>query len=120
MVSNSSLTIRRTLLVMIVLLIYAPYRHTAAAQGTDFGFRFESGMCWTDRLDTFSGVFTQNLGGLPPRTVTAQISLTDAQMRTIHQMVDDIRFFEYPSTFDGVPPGLWELRSFSPFLTYRL
>src|ERR1700678_2997429 len=77
-VSNTSMTFQRTLALVIVLLICAPHRNTAAAQAGDFGFRFESGTCWTERLDTFGGVFTQDLGGSPPRTVTAQMSLTDA------------------------------------------
>src|SRR2546429_7080336 len=85
MVSHSPVTVQRMLAIVIVLLLYAPKADTAAAQAADFGFRFEVGDCLTERLDTFSGVFTKNLGGEPTETVKAQIYLTDAQMSTIYR-----------------------------------
>ena len=105
---------------MIVLLLCAPNGNNVAAQAGDFGFRFEVGDCLTERLDTFNGVFTKNLGGEPARTVTAQIVLTDAQMRAIYRTIENIRFFDYPSTFVGVPTGLQEVTTFHPAPTYRL
>jgi hypothetical protein len=86
----------------------------------DFGFRFEVGDCLTEKFDTFSGVFSKNLGGTPARSVTAQFTLTDAQMRTIYQTVEKVRFFDLTSPFKGVPPGLNEVTTFSPANTYRL
>ena len=65
MVSNSPVTFQRTLAFVFVLLLYVLEGNTNAAQAGDFGFRFEVGDCLTERLDTFNGVFTKNLGGDP-------------------------------------------------------
>jgi hypothetical protein len=113
-------TFQRTLAVVIVLLLYTPTGNTVAAQASDFGFRFEFGPCspWvTERLDTFNGVFTANLGA---QTATAPMSLTDAQMSAIYNVIQDIRFFDFPSTFTGVPAGAKEVSETSPAPTYRL
>jgi hypothetical protein len=105
-----------------LVLLYAANSDTAAAQAGDFGFRFEVTRCLLDaeRLDTFVGEFTKNLGGSPARIVTAKISLTDAQMTTIYRTIESIRFFDYPSTFVGVPAGLQEVITTTPSNTYRL
>ncbi len=118
--SKSPVTFKRTLVLVIALVLYAPRVNTSAAQAGDFGFRFEVGDCLAERLDTFTSVFTKNLGGEPARTVTAQISLTDAQMRAIYETLEAIRFFDYPSTFVGVPIGLRVVGTVTPASTYRL
>jgi hypothetical protein len=86
----------------------------------DFGFRFEVGDCLTEIFDSFSGLFTKNLGGDPARSVTAQFTLTDSQMRTIYQTIEQIRFFELASPFTGVQAGLNEVITISPSRRYRL
>lgn len=73
-----------------------------------------------ERLDTFDGVFTKDLGGSPSRTVTAQISLTDAQMTAIYRAIENTRFFDYPSAFSGIPTGLQVVAEMHPAPTYRL
>ena len=113
------MTFHRTLPLVVVLLFYAPKANTAAAQAGDFGFRFEVGTCLTERLDTFDGVFVKNLGGEPARSVTAHISLTDAQMTAIYRTIENIRLFDYPSTFNGVPAGLQVVAELHPAPTYR-
>jgi hypothetical protein len=113
-------TFQRLLAIVIVLLLYTPTRNIAAAQASDFGFRFEVGDCLTERLDTFNGVFTKNLGGEPARTVTAQIVLTDAQMSAIYRTVEGIHFFDYLSTYSGVPTGVREVTTNSDAPMYRL
>jgi len=93
MVSNSAVTFPRTLAAVMVLLLYAPTSNIATAQASDFGFRFEFGPCppWvTERLDTFNGGFTANLGDEPVR-----MSLTDAQMSAIYRTIENIRFFDH-------------------------
>jgi hypothetical protein len=115
---GTSVTFQRVLAIVIVLLLYAPTSNIAAAQASDFGFRFEFGPCspWvTERLDTFNGVFTANLGDEPVR-----MSLTDAQMTAIYRTIENIRFFDYPSIFNGVPAGVRESTTTSPASTYRL
>src|SRR5580704_4173814 len=121
MLLKARVTFQRTLAVVIVLLLSAPTGNINAAQASDFGFRFEFGICFTERLDTFSGVFTETFYGVPARpTVTAQMSLTDAQMRTIHRAIDKIGFADYPSTYSGVPSGLQTVGLHSPYASYRL
>jgi hypothetical protein len=77
----------------------------------------------TERFDSLSGEFTKQLasdGQEAARTVTAHIALTDVQMREIYRAVENIKFFDYPSTFVGVPKGLEQVMEFSPSHTYRL
>src|SRR5947209_7944807 len=128
--STFPVTFTRALSVSLLVLLYAASSDTAAAQAGDFGFRFDVGRCLgppikdlpdgvIERLDTFTGVFTENLGGEPPgRSVTAKISLTHAQMTTIYRTIESIRFFDYPSTFVGVPAGLQEEIWTHPSNTY--
>jgi hypothetical protein len=120
MASKRPVTFRRMVAVVVLLLAYPAKGNTSVAQAGDFGFRFEVGDCSTERLDTFSGIFTKNLGGWPARIVTAPIVLTDAQMSTIYRTIERIRFFDYPSTFVGVPAGVHEVTRTVPSNTYRL
>jgi len=130
MASNTLVTFRRALAVVAVFLLCSPTARLAAAQAGDFDFRFEFGPCLvpsvgfpnggTERLDTFNGVFTENLGGEPARTVTAKISLTASQMGAIRQAIENIRFVDYPSRFVGVPAGVQEVTTTVPAPTYRL
>jgi hypothetical protein len=98
-------------------LIYAPNTH-AAPQAGDFWFRFAVGDCAAERFDTFSGVFMKDMGGSPTRTATAHIALTDAQMSSIYRTIENIRFFDYPTVFVGVRPGV-EVITTTPSDTYR-
>ena len=52
------------------------------------------GDCAAERLDTFTGIFTKDLGGSSARTATAHIALTDAQMSAIYRAIEDIHFFD--------------------------
>jgi hypothetical protein len=117
MVSKCPVRFPTILTVVIAALICATKPTLAAAQATDFGFRLEVGDCLTERFDTFSGVFTKDLG---KETVTAAFALTDAQMGTIYHTIERIRFFDYPSLFSGVPAGVKEIMSISPHTTYHL
>ncbi len=120
-------TLRRTLAVVIALMICV-FRGNGLAQSADFGFRFESSGigCLTERLDTFSrtftytGPFTESPAAIPLQTLTARIVLTDAQLRTIYQAIEDIRFFDYPSAFVGLPEDLESVREFHPSRLYRM
>jgi hypothetical protein len=51
---------------------------------------------------------------------TAHIALTDAQMKTIYQTIENIRFFDYSSAFVGFPKGLQQVEEFGPAHAYRL
>jgi hypothetical protein len=93
---------------------------TQPEPGADFGFRFEAVRCLTEKFDTFSGEFTEDLGGEPARSATARFSLTDSQMRAVYQAIENVRFFDLPPVFNGVPPGLGEVWTTVPANTYRL
>ena len=88
------------------------------AQPKDFSFRFVVGSCLREEFNSSSGVFTKNLGA--GQTATVTMSLTAAQMTTIDQTVQEIRFFEYPSKFSGVAVKLGLRRQTDPSITYRL
>ena len=70
-----------------------------------------------ERFDTFSGVLTKNLGG--GRTVTTRMSLSDAQMKTVHEAIQRIGFVTYPSDYRGAP-DVGESIMTIPYETYRL
>jgi hypothetical protein len=119
MVRISSVTLRRTQVLVVFLLIFAPNAH-AAAQSGDFDFRFEFGSCLVERLDTSNGTFTQGVPGPSPRRIaTAKMALTDAQMSAIYRAIENIRFFDYPAIFVGVRPGLVETAHISPGYKFR-
>jgi hypothetical protein len=98
----------------------SPRAQSQAEPAGDFGFRLEVGDCLTETFDTFSGVFSKDLGGDPGRSATTRFSLTDLQMRAIYQTMEQIRLFDYPSPFNGVPSGLSEVGTFHPANSYRL
>jgi hypothetical protein len=122
MVSKSSMTSRLSRVLCLVLVFCSQSGSGAAAraQAAEFGFRFEVGDCLTETFDSFTGLFTKELGGEPARSVTARLSLSESQMSTIRQTVDEIRFLDYPSPYWGVPAGLKEVRTFHPAGTYKL
>jgi len=120
-------TLRRTLAIVIALM-FCLFRGHDLAQPANFGFRFESSGigCLTERLDTFSGTFTytgpftESPVAIPLQTLTARIVLTDAQLRTIYQAIEDIRFFDYPPAFVGLPEDRKSAREFHPSRLYRM
>ncbi len=118
MVSNRAVTFRRTLALVAALLLYSPQSSAAATQAADFGFRFEFGSCLVERLDTFTGTFTQGVPGPSPRIATTHIVLTDTQMSAIYRAVENVRFFDYPTHFIGVRPDV-EVITTIPSTTYR-
>jgi len=126
MVSNLSITLRLRAAICWLLLLFLwqeVITTTAFAQATQaagFGFRFQVGDCLAETFDSFTGVFTKNLGGDPARLVTAQLSLSESQMNTIRQTIEEIRFVDYPSQYSGVPTGLQVVTTFGPASTYRL
>ena len=115
-----SMSLQGTLAVGMVLMLHAPHRGVVAAQAADFGFRFSVTDCATERLDTFSGEFTKLLATYPVQTATVPVVLSDAQMAAIYRAVEEIRFFDYPERFTGVPAGVQETICTDPHFTYRL
>jgi hypothetical protein len=70
-----------------------------ATQASGFGFRFQVGDCLTETFDSFTGVFTKDLGGEPARLVAAQLSLSESQMNTVHIL----RFIHSQPEFKQLP-----------------
>lgn len=114
----------RTIVAIVAFLVSFSQGSNAAAdrmgQASDFGFRLSVQLCLTETVDTFTSMFTKELGGDPPRSATAQLSLSDAQMGTIYQTMEKIRLFDYPSQFDGVRDGLRAVTVLGPAIRYRL
>jgi hypothetical protein len=109
----------------LVLSIWLGGLMTASASAQplpagDFGFRFQFGMCWTETFDSFAGTYTHDADGDEKRAISTQFSLTDAQMRTIYQSIEQIRFFDYPSPFYGYVTGLPGVTVVHPSRAYRL
>ena len=120
------MNLRLPIRICCLLLLFLSQRsavataHASATQAAGFGFRFQLGNCLTETFDSSTGVFTKDLGGEPARLVTAQLSLSESQMNTIQQTIEEIRFVDYPSQYNGVPPGLETVTTFGPARTYRL
>ena len=103
--------------ILVVLGVNAP---SVEGQADDFAVRFEFGVCRTDILDTFTGVFTKDLGGDPRQFVTIPLTLPEDQVRTIYKAIEEIGFFNLVSPFRGVPSGLDRVTVFGPSSSYRL
>lgn len=112
--------VTRTIVGLALLLGSPSAAESQLFPSGDFGFRFEVGDCLTETFDTFSGVFTKDLGGEPQQSVTARFVLNEGQMRTVYQAIESLRFFDIPSSFIGIPLGRTEVRSTSPASSYRL
>lgn len=82
-------------LVLVFTLSVPAGGQASRNPSSDFGFRFEYGLCTSEVIDTFKGIFTREMKPAPdvpvPLTLEAQ-SLTE-----IHRAIADARFFEYPS-----------------------
>jgi hypothetical protein len=75
------------------------YRRARTQVPADFAVRFEFGICTTDVLDTFNGVFVRGMGGRDP-DVSVSLALPSDVLEAIHEAVVNARFFEYPSEFN--------------------
>ena len=86
----------------------------------DFAFKFDFKPCVTNTLDTFSNVYTREMGlGDPP--VSIPLTLSTEQMAAVYDAIGSIGFFNYPSKFLGVKPTATdETIARHPFTTYRL
>jgi hypothetical protein len=62
---------------------------------------FEFGMCTTDVVDTFKGLFVRDLGSRNP-PVSVAFVLPSEVLEEVHDAILGARFFEYPSTFSVV------------------
>jgi len=113
------MTVARHVVIPILLVVGSMFTHRAdASQAGDFNFRFEGGVCFTEKLDTLTGDFTR-IWGMPPSGDTVKLSLTDAQMSTIYRAIENIRFFDYPAVFLGVSPDAKVIAETGPSFTYR-
>ena len=112
------MTIRRLVVIAIVVAGSMLNPRVVAAQAGDFNFRFEDRHCSMERLDTFSGDFTRDRGG-PASIDKVALALTGAQMSAIYRAIENIRFFDYPAAFVGVPADGKERTTITPSSTYR-
>jgi hypothetical protein len=61
----------------------------------DFAFRLEYGLCTTDVLDTFQGVFVRDLGS---RVASIPLALSRESLDAAFQAIATAHFFDYPSS----------------------
>jgi len=100
----------------------------------DFSFRLEYGLCTTDVLDTFQGVFVRDLGRTVP-AVSIPLALSQESFDQAYRAVAAADFFNYPadirttpkSTCTGTPTASGGgtvscsgIRGFAPAHHYRL
>jgi hypothetical protein len=99
----SKLLMRRSIVTSITILFLAELGSPSSlnAQAADFAFRFHVGNCSPSTFDTFKGEFTKTLG---EQTITIPLSLPAAEMQSIFQAIERMRFFDYPSSFNGSTP----------------
>jgi hypothetical protein len=74
----------------------------AAGPEPNFGFRLESGACYTDVLDTFNGTLTKDLISEPAFTIP--FHLPHEQMIAVFEKMVQIGFFDYPAIFSIPTP----------------
>ena len=74
-------------------------RAQTRAEPPDFAFRFESGVCTTDVMDTFETIFTHDVNSDQSPVTSVSLLLPAASMQGIYEAVIDAGFFEYPSDF---------------------
>jgi hypothetical protein len=58
----------------------------------------EFGLCTTDVLDTFKGVFIRDMGSREP-AISIPIDLSNELLRLMHREIVAARFSEYPADF---------------------
>ena len=70
----------------------------APTPARDFAFRLEYGLCTTDVLDTFEGVFVRDLG-MRVSAVSIPLTLPQRSIDVVFQAVIAAHFFDYPADF---------------------
>jgi hypothetical protein len=69
---------------------------------SNFSFYIEYGYCMIDKYDSYSGLFTKDMGcGAKPET--AITFLSDAQIILIFNQMSNIKIFEYPDVLVNTP-----------------
>jgi hypothetical protein len=101
------------MVAVTVLLQLAGAPAITALPAADFAFQFTFGSC---TLDTTTSLLTHDRA---PR-VQVPLTLAEDQLAAISASLEEIGFFNYPSTFIGTPPGLtaYSINAAAP--TYRM
>jgi hypothetical protein len=109
----------RQLLAAALLMVGVAASRRPQELGADFAFRFEYNHCGAYTLDTSKNVYSRDTGpGAEP--ISIPLTLSSGQLAAVEARIDNIHFFEYPTDFKGVPPGLVETITTTPSTTYRL
>jgi hypothetical protein len=69
----------------------------AAKPETNFGFVLEYGICFTHKLDTFQGKFSQDRVIEP--SITIPLNLTSEQLEIIYQKMREVNLVRYPEVY---------------------
>ena len=85
----------------------------------NFGFVLEFGSCSMDKLDTFTGEFTQDRV-VEPADLTIPLRLSDEQMTVIYKKMVEINVAQYPEVFEVSKPLIGEVVMISSPYNYDL
>ncbi len=84
----------------------------------NFGFILEYGSCYTRKLDTVRGEFTQVQGAEP--SITIPLKLSTEQLKIIYQKMREIHLTQYPAIY-AIPTHAGEVVGFvTPASHYNL
>lgn len=86
---------QRPHLLSLVLAFTLPVPGAARQPGNtplEFAFRFEYGLCTSEVLDTFKGIFSREMKPAPDASVP--LTLEVESLKRIHRAIADARFFE--------------------------
>ena len=123
MVDASERIIILSALLLTVIIVTAPiiqeiYEIKMEETTSNIIFRYGvSGAMHSNELDTFKGIFTQDMVNKDP--VTTKLDLTQDELEAIYQKMVDIDFFPYPKIYYPKEEGS-VIGSTEPFLTYYL
>jgi hypothetical protein len=103
----------RMLVAQAALLSVGSVSAQHAAPPGDFAIKLEFGLCSTDVIDTFDGIYVRDLGH--GQKVPAQVSASSEEMDQLYAAMSAAKFFEFPADFKPHVDGITE-----PTPHYRL
>jgi hypothetical protein len=85
-------------------------------QESSFNFIFKYGVTARNVLNTFQGTFTKDMV-LDP-AITTELTLTEMEMDSIYQKMEEIEFFSYHDEFEVEVPESEVIGMITPYSTY--
>jgi len=99
--------IRQLIVISLTLVVAVPGIagcNRSPSSQSDFNLVFKYGVGAINELNTFQGTYTKDMISDP--SITVDLVLTEEELGTIHQKMDEIDFFSYPKEFSvNLTPG---------------